>query len=318
MKRKNSLRIVYWFLLLVVLLFILNVVYQAFLESFASLFIVIILVWVIILPLISTIRHRIVYFVSLSSPILGTCFLLDYFLVKKGEDQTYIFLLSSVFALFFVLSLHILTRRRAFFRNLPMRSMSRTMIATTSLIFVAYAYFSVDPTSFSLEGSAYVYFSISLFAYVATSLLYVNSSYRYYRISDRLKTNNTRWLLEKKWSKISEIYHSQEKDIDTLRFYVTESIEDFIEGNFDRSFIWGYKAIREPTIVNPMLLVSDKRKTKCSFAEIRNTIEHSRRDNEHIEVEKIRHVLRDLFEDNLDLIERQVDLINKLASDGKQ
>jgi hypothetical protein len=301
-------------LVFLVLLVIINYLFQSLLQNIPTFVLGFILVWTILLPLISSIPHRLVYFLSLPAPVFGAWFLLFYLFINRNIYSVYVGWLSILLVLPFILGLHFITRKRSFIKNISMRSISRVMIATTSIIFFLYGIISINPTAFSLGYSQFFYFFVALFAYVATSLLYVNSCYRYYRISERLKINNIKKYLSTSWFEISKKYPLQERDLDSLRYYISESIEDFIEGNFDRSFIWGYKAIHEPTIVNPMLFVNDKREAKCSFAEIRTTIGHSRRGGEHIEVGKIKQTLRNLFDDNLDLIVREFDLIESLMT----
>lgn len=86
-----------------------------------------------------------------------------------------------------------------------------------------------------------------------------------------------------------------------LQYYFSESFRSFLEGDFEKSLIWGYKVIREKTIVDPLEYVDDKRTNKPSFGHIRNTLMHPRREG-HIETDKIRRarwaILQPYFETN--------------------
>lgn len=223
--------------------------------------------------------------------------------------------LTAVFLSFvFVTSFHILTRKRTMFWKLPMSSLSRLGIATSSVIFLILTMAVISPPILGVNPqSEFFFLAVGIFGYMATSMLYVNSSYRLYLLSNRIGTSNLDKLMSEKWNNIEKKFSSEQKDVDILRYYFNESLTSFLDGNFEKSFVWGYMVIREKTIVDPTEFVDDKREGKSSFAEIRTTLQHSRRGGTHIETERIRKVMKNLSDDALDLLEREISLINKVA-----
>jgi hypothetical protein len=75
----------------------------------------------------------------------------------------------------------------------------------------------------------------------------------------------------------------------------------------------GYKVIHEKTVVDPMKIVDDKREGKPSFGDIRNTLQHSRRGESHVELEKLNKIKKDLYCDCIDLLEREIIFIHKVT-----
>jgi len=200
------------------------------------------------------------------------------------------------------------------FWKVSMASLSRSSIASVSLIFFVIGIMLINPLGFVLDtATGFFYFIIVLLGYVASSMLYINYGYRLYVLSNRLNFLNLENVLSRKWREIEEKYSNQQRDMDLLQYYFGESLRCFLEGDFEKSFIWGYKVIREKTIVNPMDYVDDKRANKPPFGRIRNTLMHSRWKEEHTETKRIRIITKNLFNDCLDLLEREFVFIKKVA-----
>jgi hypothetical protein len=199
------------------------------------------------------------------------------------------------------------------FWKIPLASLARTGMAAISAMFIPIGVMLMDSDGLKLDmQNRLLYFVIVLLAYVASSMLFVNSSYRYYVLSDRLKTYNMEKYLEQTWAKIKRRFLENKKDCELLQYYASESFRAFLEGDYEKSLIWGYKVIHEPTIVDPVLYVDDKRLNKPSFSDVRNTLEHSRRGG-HVDTKKIRQIMGGLFDDTLDLVEREIILLEKIA-----
>jgi hypothetical protein len=199
------------------------------------------------------------------------------------------------------------------FWKIPMASIGRGSMAVFSMILLFFGSLLIFPASFTSMGqSELFYFVVILVAYVSTSMLSLNSSYRWFVLSSRIKTSNLEKDLKKTWLRIEKKFPSQEKDCQLLQYYFDSSLRAFIEGDFEKSMDWGYKVIREPTVVNPKEYVSDKRANKQSFSDIRNTLQHSRHGGQ-VDTKSIRLIMKGLYADCLDLVEREIAFIKKVA-----
>jgi hypothetical protein len=293
--------------------------FYVFAQTQTNLLLAIPILWAIILPIISDFPYSGIYFLSLPAPFFGTLFsLLMVFGKYIGFSMAWYFL-AVLLSTAIVLSVHIVTRDRTMFWKLPLSYMSRMGIGIASIFFLLLAMVAVNPTIIgeSLQNNLLFYLVVGIFAYIATSMLYVNSSYRRYILSKRIETQNLEKLLSQEWGNIEKKFSSKLEDVDALRYYFNESLMSFLEGNYERSVMWGYMVINEETVVNPKLYVDDKRKGKPSFAEIRTVLQHSRRDDIHIPTERIRQVRRNLFDDALDLLEREVTFVQRVAKTTK-
>ena len=304
----------YVFTLFIILLVAIIYSFFVFVQNQTNWFLTIAILWAILLPIICSFPYGFVYFFSIPAPFLGTVFSLMMVIEKYVGISVTGFLIAVFLSFVLVTGFHIMTRKRTMFWKLPMSSLSRLGIATSSLIFLILAMAVISPPILgATPQSEFFFLAAGIFGYVATSMLYVNSSYRLYLLSNRIGTFTLNKLLSEKWKNIEKKFPSEQKDVNLLRYCFNESFTSFLDGNFEKSFVWGYMVIREKTIVDPTELVNDKREGKSSFAEIRTTLQHSRRGDKHIETERIRKVMKNLSDDALDLLEREISLINKVA-----
>jgi hypothetical protein len=269
--------------------------------------------WAILLPIISSFPYGINYFICLPSPIFGTWLLLLLVLGKYANLSIYSILLSFLGSSLLVFIIHVLTRRRTMLWKIPMVSISRAGIASISVIFLALGMMLINPSIVILDTpSGIFYFAVIVFAYVTSSMLYINSSYRLFVLSNRLSVFNLERVLSEIFTDIKEKFPNGQRDLEVLQYYFYESLRCFLEGNFEKSLIWGYKVIREKTVVDPLEYIDDKRMNKPSFSDIRNTLEHSTRKG-HLDANRISQVIRNIFEDCLDLLEREFIFIRKVS-----
>ena len=299
-------------LFLVVFLAFLYVVLRS-LQTEANIFIGMVMVWAILLPVLSSFPYSLSYHVCLPSPMFGVWLMITALLEKYIVLPSYSIVATYALSLSLVYAFHILTRNRVMFWKFPIARLSRSSIAAVSVIFLAMGMFIVNPSSMNFDAATLVlYFVILLFGYTAASMLYVNSSYRLFKLGERLGVLNLDKRMSEIWTKLHEKFPLAEKDIELLEYYFNESLYGFLEGDYEKSFIWGYKVIREKTVVNPLEYVDDKRPNKQSFSEIRNTLEHSRRQG-HVDSTKIRQMVGNLFNDCLDLLEREFEFMKKVS-----
>jgi hypothetical protein len=284
-----------------------------YLQTQANLFLGIVLLWAILPPIFSNLPYSFKFALILPAPIFGAWYLFIVAFGKLGLLSSYSIILAPFLSIFVVYTFHFLTRSRVMFWKIPLASLSRTGIGAISAMFIPIGVMLMDSEALKLSiQNSVLYFVIVLFAYVASSMLFVNSSYRYYVLCNRLKTYNVEKCLEQTWEKIKRRFPEKEKDFELLQYYSSESFRAFLEGDYEKSLIWGYKVIHEPTVVDPVLYVDDKRLNKPSFSDVRNTLEHSRRRG-HVDTKKIRQIMRGLFDDSLDMVERETILLKKIA-----
>lgn len=300
--------------LFIVLFVVLVYSFFVFLQNQTSWFLIISIIWAALLPIISDFPYSAIYSVSIPAPFFGTLFGLMSLIQKYIGLSVAWFLLAVLVSFSLVIGFHIGTRKRAMFWRFHMSSFSRLSVATSSVIFLALAMAIIYPSILATSPQTeFFYFTVAILGYIATSMLYINSSYRRYVLSNRIGTQNLEKFLSEKLKSIEVKFSPEQQDVDILRYYFQESYDSFLEGNYEKSFVWGYKVIREKTVVNPAEFVDDKREGKPSFSEIRNTLQHSRRDDKHVNTERIRKVMKNLSDDALDLLEREITFIEKVA-----
>lgn len=272
--------------------------------------------WAILLPILSSFPYSFGYFFCLPSPYFGAWLMIINMMNKYvilSSNLALFALLALLLSYLLVTVLHVSTRARTMIWRIPMVSISRSSIAAVSILFLGLGIILTGPSGIKLSPiNELFFFATLLLGYIASSMLYINSSYRLYVLSKKLGVQHLEKELSRMWTNIEKTYSDERRDVDLLQFYFYESLRCFIEGDFEKSFIWGYKVIREKTVVNPLEYIDDKRASKPAFSDIRNTLEHSRRKG-HIDRSKIREIMRNLFNDCLDLLEREFVFVKKVS-----
>lgn len=272
------------------------------------------LLWAILPPILSNLPYSFKYVLILPSPIFGSWFLLITASVGFGFLFPYWLILAPIFSLLIVMISHVLTRGRVMVWKIPLVSLSRTSLAMVSVFFILFGVILMSPSQLLFDTPTLISAVAVVFvAYVALSMLLLNSSYRLFVLSRRVNTQNLDKDLETIWSRIEKKF-PQNPDCQLLQYYFDTSYTAFIEGDYEKSLMWGYRAIREPTIVDPKKYVDDKRGEKQSFSDIRNTLEHSRRKG-HVNAKDIRQTMKELFDASLDLVEREIILLNRITTE---
>ena len=273
------------------------------------------LVYAISPPFLANIRHAGTYFVLLPVPYLGSWMMSIVFLSSFNVSVLYASILVSAIPITLATSVHLLSRSRYIIGRVPMASFSRYSIAAASAIFftVGLLILGSPPIELSIFNKA-IFYSGLLLAYIMTSMLYVNSAYRYRRICKKFGAKRMEQEMSRIWEKIGNRFSGQERDVDLLRYYFAEALRLFEEGDYERSFISAYKVIYEETVVNPREYVSDKREGEpSSFSEIRTVLLHSRRKKIQIDVKKIRETKRKLPQYSMELLQKCFEFLKELV-----
>jgi len=199
-----------------------------------------------------------------------------------------------------------------------MTSLSRNSVAAASGIFYSVALFVLGPTALELNPlNKAIFYSFLLGAYVFSSMVFVNSAYRYRVMCKLFRASRLEEETSRMWRTIRQKFATQETDVDLLNHYFSEAIRLFEEGNFEGAFLAGYKMISEKTVVNPKEHVSDKRvhaeDEPSSFSEIRTILMHSRREKTQIDVKRIRETRKMLPEYCQEILRICFDLIRAVS-----
>ena len=277
--------------------------------------IALVLIYVILPPFFTAIRHAYAYFILLPVPCLGLWLMSIAFMSSFAIPVLQASILVSIIPIALTALVHLFSRSRSMVGRVSVASFSRHSISVASGIFFIVGVGMLGPTPLELDVlNKYIFYGFLVFAYVATSMLYVNSAYRYGALCRKLGTNRIERTLSSIWEKIGNRFPEQEKDVDLLRYYCEESLRMFEEGNYEMAFISGYKVINEKTVVNPRDFISDKREGEpSSFSEVRTILMHSRREKTRINVKRIREIKGKLPQYCIELLERCFTFVQTLT-----
>jgi len=273
------------------------------------------LIYTISPPFLANIRHAATYFVLLPVPCLGSWLLSIVYLSSFAAPLLQASVLVSAIPVTLTTLVHVFSRSRYFIGRISMVSFSRYSIAAASAIFfmVGLLILGSTPTELNTLNKA-IFYSSLLLAYIMSSMLYVNSAYRYRKMCENFGTNKIEKEMSTVWEKIGNRYSGKEKDVDLLRHYFTDAWRLFEEGAYEKAFISAYKVINEETVVNPKEYVSDKREGEpSSFSDIRTILLHSRRKKVQINVKKIRKTKRKLPQYSIELLKKCYAFLKKLV-----
>jgi len=268
--------------------------------------VVFILIYTILIPLLASIRHAHTYFVLLPVPYLGSWLISITYLSSFNIPVTHASILVSIIPVVITTLFHVFLRTRNMFGRVPMASFSRTGSALTSLIFFigGQVILGLKPLEFDVTNKA-IFYSVLLVAYILSSMIYVNSAYRYRVMCKTLGTNRIERKLSKIWKRIDNEFSNKKENVDLLQYYFLDALRLFEEGSYEMAFISTYKVINEPTVVDPKQCVKDERVGELSsFSEIRTILMHSRRKDVQINVRKIREIKKKLPQYCIELLRK--------------
>lgn len=269
-----------------------------------------------LLPLfLSNIRHASLYFVFLPVPYLGSTLISVLYLSSFEIQLVHASLLASAIPLALVTSIHLYSRKRCVIGRVRLASFSRYGLAIGSTIFYMVGVALLFPTPMELPvPNRTIFYTTLLLAYIASSILYVNSAYRYRAVCNKLGSKSFERELSEIWEVIGDKFPGRIKDLDLLRYYFADSLRSFEEGDYEKAFLSGYKVINEETVVNPKEYVSDKREGEpSSFSEIRTVLMHSRRKKTEINVKRIRDTEKELPKYCIELLQTCFMFLTRLA-----
>lgn len=220
--------------------------------------------------------------------------------------------LASVFVIVVIpLAIHTYTRKKA----LSFPVLHFYSIFMFSLVII-----------FGFQGQLQVsnsLFEVTLFLYMLVAIFALNTSFRTMVLSQELKIRDKTSFLVKAKEDLSKKFTSDDaqSEIDLLLYYLSSSLDSFIDGDFQRSFIDAFKIVfdnKREAFKNIYVLPENKEQYK-HFAEIRDNLSHAHirntkgeKSKEKQYVNKINKLQKELFEENLNLLKIvRFDFINK-------
>ena len=276
-----------------------------------------ILIYIVLLPALSAINDARIFFVVFPVPILGSWAISVYYLASYSLPALQGSIIASAIPVVLTLPFHLATRMRNMVFNRPMSSASRLSFGLASSIFFLFAPIVLASVHIELNYAYIVaLFSMLQIAYVLSSLHLVNTTYRYRMLCRKLNVSSIQGKEKEIWRVIERKFSRQQNDVDLLRYYYKETINSFLEGAYEESFLSGYQMICERTVADPKNYISDKRDgTPESFSEIRTILMHSRRKETEIDVKTIRDTKRKLPQYCVELLHRDFALLKTVADD---
>jgi len=102
--------------------------------------------------------------------------------------------------------------------------------------------------------SALILVSSLIGVYMAFSLLGLNVTYRAMRLDETLHTKNSSLSIEAIETGLKSRYGNSQESIDLVAFLLRSAMDDFIYGDYERSFLDSYRIINDKIIVDPLLV----------------------------------------------------------------
>ena len=275
-----------------------------------------ILIYVALCPILALFRRKYIYYAILPVPYLGSWLISVFYLSTSHMPILQTSLVTSIIPTLAVTILHMTSRNRNMLGRWPMTSLGRVWSSAASAIFIGAAPYVLGVTTGGAQTtSGIMYYVALLLAYSMSSMLYVNSAYRYRVMCQSLRVSNLDSRMIDIWRKIGERFSGKEGDVDLLRYYFTESVRLFEEGDYETAFLSGYKVISEVTVANPKDFVKSEREDpKLSFSDIRTTLMHSRRKDIQIDIGKIREKRRNLPKYCVEVLQRGYEFLQRITS----
>jgi len=152
--------------------------------------------------------------------------------------------------------------------------------------------------------------TIALFTLVA--ILGLNMAYRTMTLNKELKISDRIEYVRICKEKLVRKYEDAEADIDLLMYYFSSSLDYFIEGDFEKSFMEAYKIVFDSrgTAFKTIYTLPNVEERGKGVTEIRNILSHAHvkskpkeeKESEVEELQKLKKVKKKLFDETLSLL----------------
>jgi len=161
---------------------------------------------------------------------------------------------------------------------------------------------------------------VTILLFVITSVLGLNNAYRTLILNKKLRINNRNTFLLKTKEGLKTKYKGEDEqaDIDLLTYYLSSSIDSFVYGDFDRSFMDAFKIIDNQGTAFARIYVLKIGETEWKrLRDIRNNLSHAKisgdkEDLEEGQLKALKDLKKNLFQETLNLlIKVRFDFIDK-------
>ena len=157
------------------------------------------------------------------------------------------------------------------------------------------------------------FFLLSMILFIFISVFGLNMTFRTMMLNRKLKIRTKNSYLRKTKENLLEKYTTADAhdDIGLIMYYLSSSIESFINGDFERSFMDAFKIIdNEGTAFKKICICSLTKKQWKYYSDIRNNLSHARisekNDRKKAEkkeqLKKLKEFKKKLFQDTLDIL----------------
>jgi len=147
-------------------------------------------------------------------------------------------------------------------------------------------------------------FAMTLLLFILVTIQGLNIAYRNAVLNKALKTSNTEDLVRICRDRLLAKFKNDTSDIELLIHYFSSSLEHFVEGNFDRSFLDAYKIVFDEggkAFRNIHVLPDAKDSARArSYSETRAILTHAK--GRDANLPKIKQTKKTLFNDTINLL----------------
>jgi hypothetical protein len=200
---------------------------------------------------------------------------------------------------------HLFTRRRL--GDFP-------MISTFSIFF--FGLLLIFGLSQKIEGNTLdTFFGLTMLLFSITSIIGLNMSWRTLILNRELGIRDRQRFILKTKDELLKKNANQDvrNDVDLLMYYLRSSLDSFVEGNFDDSFMDAYKIVFDSkgTAFKAIHVLPENKDRQKRFREIRNCLSHAHIDERKTketneekkkDLQKLKDTHKRLFQDNLDIL----------------
>lgn len=152
-------------------------------------------------------------------------------------------------------------------------------------------------------------FLLTLVLFTITSTLGLNIAYRTMVLKRDVGIGDrNKYLRKTKDDLIEYADDDAHADIDLLIYYFSSSLDSFVYGDFDRSFMDAYKIVFDSrgTAFKTIYTLPENKERRKHFTNIRNNLSHARitekKKEKNKDIQKLKELRKELFSETLDLL----------------
>ncbi len=223
--------------------------------------------------------------------------------VPYSDMYLFIYAVTVVLLVGVPLAIHWFTRKRI--GTIPMVPMFSIFFFGLLLVF---------GISQTIDSSTYDrLFLLTMVLFIITSIFGLNIAFRTLVLNRKLGIRDRNRYLRKTKDDLLEKYTNAHADIDLLIYYLSSSLDSFIDGDFERSFMDAYKIVfdNQSKAFKTIYVLPEDKERSMRFAEIRDNLSHAhirekKKGKEETDkkeyLKNLKELKKRLFRDTLDLL----------------